>query len=140
VFGDQVMVPEQTVASIELEGINYSLRLANDTGIGTSTEEGSTGCNEYRLLYLVNERDSLIHLVTPFKNLDHLSSVGNTALGWFSFVSNEGVSTSITSVEGSGNTLKLNLHLEYQAAVRLLSTCVKRLETLFFTKWSWVTR
>jgi len=114
VYGDQVMIPEKNVASIDLEGIKYSLRMAKDSGIGTSTDEGSTGCNEYRLLYLVNERDSLIHLVTPYKNLTNLNSIGNIDLGWFSFVTNEGVSISITSVEAGGNNVKLDLRLEYQ--------------------------
>ncbi|MBX2893870.1 MAG: hypothetical protein KF763_00395 [Cyclobacteriaceae bacterium] len=118
VHGSQVFLTSQEIATVTLQNILYQLNMATSTGIGTATDEGTTGCSEYQLLYLTDNSNKLIHLVSVNPALQNLAILGNTNQQWFSYLSDEGMAVTIKSATVLNNQIVIDHSIEYQEGSR----------------------
>lgn len=118
VNGSQVFLTSEQIATVTFQNIAYQLHVANSTGIGTATDEGTTGCSEYQLLYLRDDRNKLIHLISVNPALQNLNILGNTNQQWFSYLSDEGMAVTIKSATVLNNQIVIDHSIEYQEGSR----------------------
>lgn len=118
VYGGQVFLTSKEIATVTFQNTPYQLHVATSTGIGISTDEGTTGCSEYQLLYLRDDRNKLIHLVTANPALQNLNLLGNTNQQWFSYLSDEGMAVTIKSATVLNNQIVIDHSIEYQEGRR----------------------
>lgn len=118
VHGSQVFLSSNQISAFTFQGIPYQLHVATSTGIGTSTDEGTTGCSEYQLLYLQDNTNKLIHLISVNAALQNLAILGNTNQQWFSYIADEGMSVAIKSVNILNNQIVIDHTIEYQEGSR----------------------
>lgn len=119
VHGSHVFrIDPQSTKTVTFQNTGYEINLAISTGIGVSTEEGSTGCKELQLLYLTNRSNNQIQLVTSRSNLPNLKLLGITDQQWFSYTSDEGMSVTIKSAMESDNKIEIYHLIELQEGSR----------------------
>jgi hypothetical protein len=96
----------------EYDGKTYNAGFLRPATMGASNARGLTGCNDYALLYFLDEAGKTIHFLKGEAAI--LEAITGSYNNWFCLLSGEGGGGTITSLEaGTGQHEVVRLHLRY---------------------------
>jgi len=133
VYGDNILkVPQDRstlLSSFTYHEKEYNLYLSVDTGIGPSDSEGLTGCNEYDVLYLYDVKNNAVNFI-QYACTDGVDFIDNYK-DWFSFISSEGGSASVSSVSFTDDDIILNVDIFYQEGGAKATVQIRETDSTF---------
>ena len=120
VYGKNVLqaIERAPYSKLEIAGTPYDLYYLFDSGVGPSNKDGLTGCNQFYIPHLWHrEKGTLLFIQDGNLSLpDKSFTTSYSGYGWLSFISSEGGSARIQSIEytKSESSFHLFVNVGYQ--------------------------